>query len=118
MAEIPSTKKEKIKFLVRRYGEIIKDVKKCKEDIKIKRKCLFTIESALIKEKWGIEIGDLVTNRLGIEMKVVTIEAVNIFRNPCKEKPWVKASRRRKDGEFSTVVENLYDEWNLIEEEK
>ena len=105
-------------FLTRRFKELIKNVKEYEEKIKIIRKCLFTIERALIKEKWGIEPGDLVANRLGVEMKVIKVEAQNVFRNPVKEKPWVSASHRRKDGEFSTVVENLYEEWEPIEKVK
>jgi len=65
-------------------------------------------ELLLIKAKWGLYEG-MIVKRRGLEYQVVEI-------SDKYGKPWLAGHPRRKDGSFGTVVRNLYNEWEMVED--
>lgn len=61
------------------------------------------------KETFGVEIGSVVIGKDGgKEYRVVEIQLAGY-----RDRPWVSANPRRKDGTFGTAVRNLYDDWTV-----
>lgn len=68
------------------------------------------IRSAKLAEvqlAYGVCIGCIVKNSVGVEHKVTEIKTW------MDGKPWVSGNPRKKDGTFGTAHRNLYSDWEV-----
>ena len=63
-----------------------------------------------IKE-FGVNVGSIVRDNKGKEYRVTAI--LPVFR-----KPWLECNPRNKDGEFGKALRRLFDDWELVQEQK
>jgi hypothetical protein len=62
--------------------------------------------------QWGINIGDIVVDKKGVESKVCEIKPSWFSeRSQTFTKPWLKGLRKKKDGEYGVKEYSLYDDW-------
>lgn len=68
--------------------------------------------TAIYEHKIGVKVGSIVES--GGEEYRVTDVVVRVEHEP-NGKPWVHGNPRRNcDGEFGTVVKNLFSDWELV----
>lgn len=67
-------------------------------------------QHAIIRILYGIDIGSIVTDDQGKgdEYRVTSIKPAY------GEKPWIEATPKNKNGEWSKLVRHLYNHWELI----
>ncbi len=73
---------------------------------------IITEKMRLIKEHFGAEIGTtVVSSRTGEEHKISSFD----LEYTTAHKPWVKAHKKNKNGEWSKSIVWLMDNWELPE---
>lgn len=63
------------------------------------------IKKAIAARDYGVNVGDIVIARSGVEARVAEIVAEH------GGKPWLIVSKRNKSGEFSKARMNIYSYW-------
>ena len=92
---------------MRDIDSIKEDEKRLLMELSAVRQELREVKLAKAKEKFGVDIGVRVSNKVGQEYIVASID--------CKwDKPWLQGNPIKKDGTTGKAIRNLYGNWTVV----
>lgn len=111
--KITEEKCKYIEYLKNKLDDLVKQHEICSEDLTRISRCLQTVKHELVRETWNIREEEtiVVSTRTREEFLLSTID-MGLGRS-YRKKPWIKGFSRKKDGTFSKVENNLYDDWEV-----
>lgn len=82
-------------------ADLEREVEELKKKLKVAENNLYAARLA----EHGLEIGGIVLAKDGCKVKIRSVSFS--FR-----RPWIRGYRMKKNGEWSTMVAHIYDDWS------